>query len=162
MTKLNELAPREGSTKGRMRVGRGPGSGKGKTAGRGVKGQKARSGVAIGGFEGGQMPLHMRMPKRGFNKPFRKAFVEVNLWRIEQAIAAGKLDAKKPIDAEALLAAGVLRRAKDGVKLLGKGELKSKLEITVYAASASARAAVEKAGGSLTVTRDEAPAEAQA
>ena len=162
MTKLNELAPRPGSTKGRMRVGRGPGSGKGKTAGRGVKGQKSRTGVSIAGFEGGQMPLHMRMPKRGFNKPFRKQFVEVNLWRIEQAIAAGKLDAKKPIDAEALLAAGVLRRAKDGVKLLGKGELKSKLDITVYAASASARAAVEKAGGSLTVTRAEAPADAQA
>ena len=95
MTKLNELAPREGSTKNRMRVGRGPGSGKGKTAGRGVKGQKARSGVAIAGFEGGQMPLHMRMPKRGFNNPFAKDFAEVNLWRIEQAIAAGKLDAKK-------------------------------------------------------------------
>src|SRR5512143_3368048 len=138
MAKLNELSPREGSTKARMRVGRGPGSGKGKTAGRGVKGQKARSGVAIAGFEGGQMPLHMRMPKRGFNKPFRKEFVEVNLWRIEQAIAAGKLDPKKPVDAEALLAAGVLRRAKDGVKLLGKGELKSKLAITVYSASASA------------------------
>ena len=95
MTKLNELSPREGSTKGRMRVGRGPGSGKGKTAGRGVKGQKARSGVAIAGFEGGQMPLHMRMPKRGFNNPNRKDFAEVNLWRLEQAIAAGKLDAKK-------------------------------------------------------------------
>jgi large subunit ribosomal protein L15 len=162
MTKLNELSPREGSTKARMRVGRGPGSGKGKTAGRGVKGQKARSGVAIAGFEGGQMPLHMRMPKRGFNKPFRKAFAEVNLWRIEQAIAAGKLDARKPIDAETLLAAGVLRRARDGVKLLGKGELKSKLTITVYWASASARAAVEKAGGTLTVTRAEVPAEAAA
>ncbi|HEY2609938.1 MAG TPA: 50S ribosomal protein L15, partial [Reyranella sp.] len=97
MTKLNELSPREGSTKGRMRVGRGPGSGKGKTAGRGVKGQKARSGVAIAGFEGGQMPLHMRMPKRGFNNINRKDFAEVNLWRLEQAIAAGKLDAKKAI-----------------------------------------------------------------
>ena len=162
MTKLNELAPREGSTKNRMRVGRGPGSGKGKTAGRGVKGQKSRTGVSIAGFEGGQMPLHMRMPKRGFNKPFRKQFVEVNLWRIEQAIAAGKLDAKQPIDADALVAAGVLRRAKDGVKLLGKGELKSKLTITVYSASAAARAAVEKAGGSLTATRAEAPADAPA
>src|SRR3954465_13338014 len=110
MTKLNELAPAPGSTKGRMRVGRGPGSGKGKTAGRGVKGQKARSGVAIAGFEGGQMPLHMRMPKRGFNKLNRKEYAEVNLWRLEQAIAAGKLDAKKPIDGEALLAAGVVRR----------------------------------------------------
>jgi len=160
MTKLNELSPREGSTKGRMRVGRGPGSGKGKTAGRGVKGQKARSGVAIAGFEGGQMPLHMRMPKRGFNNPFAKEFAEVNLWRIEQAIAAGKLDAGQPIDAEALVKAGVLRRAKDGVKLLGKGELKSKINITVYSATASARAAVEKAGGALTVTKPEAAAEA--
>ena len=158
MTKLNELSPREGSTKNRMRVGRGPGSGKGKTAGRGVKGQKARSGVAIAGFEGGQMPLHMRMPKRGFNNPFRKEFAEVNFWRIEQAIAAGKLDAKKPIDADALVKAGVIRKARDGVKLLGKGELKSKLDITVYAASATAREAVEKAGGKLTVTKPAAAA----
>jgi len=161
MTKLNELAPRPGSTKNRMRVGRGPGSGKGKTAGRGVKGQKSRSGVAIAGFEGGQMPLHMRMPKRGFNKPNRKEFAEVNLWRLEQAVAAGKLDAKKPIDVQVLIAAGVVRRAKDGVRLLGKGELKTKLDITVYAATASARAAVEKAGGSLTTLRPE-PAEAEA
>ena len=160
MTKLNELAPRPGSTKGRMRVGRGPGSGKGKTAGRGVKGQKARSGVAIRGFEGGQMPLHMRMPKRGFNNPFAKEFAEVNLWRIEQAIAAGKLDAGQPIDAETLVKAGVVRRAKDGVKLLGKGELKSKINITVYSATAGARAAVEKAGGALITTKPEAAAEA--
>jgi large subunit ribosomal protein L15 len=160
MTKLNELAPREGSTKNRMRVGRGPGSGKGKTAGRGVKGQKSRTGVSIGGFEGGQMPLHMRMPKRGFNNPNAKEFAEVNLWRIEQAIAAGKLDAKQAIDAEALVKAGVLRRSKDGVKLLGKGELKSKLNLTVYAASASARKAVEAAGGQLTLTRPEPAAEA--
>ena len=158
MTKLNELSPREGSTKGRMRVGRGGGSGKGKTAGRGVKGQKARSGVAIAGFEGGQMPLHMRMPKRGFNNIHRKDFAEVNLWRLEQAIAAGKLDAKKAIDAEVLIAAGVVRRALDGVKLLGKGELTTKLDITVYSATASARAAVEKAGGTLTTTKKEAPA----
>ena len=158
MTKLNEIAPREGSTKGRMRVGRGPGSGKGKTAGRGVKGQKARSGVAIAGFEGGQMPLHMRMPKRGFNNIHRKDFAEVNLWRLEQAIAAGKLDAKKAIDADALIAAGVVRRAKDGLRLLGKGELKSKINITVHSASASAVAAVEKAGGSVTTTKKEAPA----
>ncbi len=156
MTKLNELAPRPGSTKGRMRVGRGPGSGKGKTAGRGVKGQKSRTGVAIGGFEGGQMPLHMRMPKRGFNNPFAKDIVEVNLWRIEQAVAAGKLDAGQPIDADALVKAGVLRRSKDGVKLLGKGELKSKLNLTVYSASASARQA---AGGQLTVTRPEPAAQ---
>ena len=163
MTKLNQLAPREGSTKGRMRVGRGPGSGKGKTAGRGVKGQKARTGVSLGGFEGGQMPLHMRMPKRGFNSRNRKHFAEVNLWRLEQAIAAGKLDAKKAIDADALLKAGVIRRAKDGVKLLGKGELTSKLDITVYSATASAREAVEKAGGKLTVIRKDAePAAAEA
>ncbi|MGE5502632.1 MAG: 50S ribosomal protein L15 [Ignavibacteriales bacterium] len=162
MTKLNELSPREGSTKNRMRVGRGPGSGKGKTGGRGVKGQKSRTGVSIGGFEGGQMPLHMRMPKRGFNNPFRKEFAEVNFWRIEQAIAAGKLDAKKPIDADALVKAGVIRKARDGVKLLGKGELKSKLDITVYAASATAREAVEKAGGKLTVTKPAVAAEAEA
>jgi large subunit ribosomal protein L15 len=158
MTKLNELSPREGSIKGRMRVGRGGGSGKGKTAGRGVKGQKARSGVAIAGFEGGQMPLHMRMPKRGFNSLNRKDFAEVNLWRLEQAIAAGKLDAKKAIDAAVLVAAGVIRRELDGVRLLGKGELKSKLNITVYSASASAKEAVEKAGGTLTTTKKEAPA----
>src|SRR5258707_1838550 len=105
MTKLNELSPRPGSTKNRMRVGRGPGSGKGKTGGRGVKGQKSRSGVAVAGFEGGQMPLHMRMPKRGFNNPFAKKLVEVNLWRISDAIEAGQLDAQKPVDAAALLAA---------------------------------------------------------
>ena len=117
--KLNELRDNQGARKGRMRVGRGIGSGKGKTAGRGQKGAKARSGVAINGFEGGQMPLHMRMPKRGFNNPNAPEYAEVNLWRLEQAIAAGKLDAKKTIDAEALLAAGVIRRKKDGVKLLG-------------------------------------------
>ena len=160
MTKLNELAPRPGSTKGRMRVGRGPGSGKGKTAGRGVKGQKARSGVAIHGFEGGQMPLHMRMPKRGFNNPFAKKLVEVNLWRLEQAIAAGKLDIKQPIDAKALIAAGVVRRAKDGVRLLGTGEIKGKLDISVHSASSGARKAVEAAGGKLTTkapAAEEAP-----
>jgi large subunit ribosomal protein L15 len=160
MTKLNELSPSPGSTKNRMRVGRGPGSGKGKTAGRGVKGQKARSGVAINGFEGGQMPLHMRMPKRGFKNPHRLQFAEVNLWRIEQAIAAGKLDPKKPIDAAVLVAAGVVRRPWDGVKLLGTGELKSKLNITVYSATASARTAVEGSGGSLTTTKP-APAAAE-
>ncbi len=153
MTRLNELSPPPGSHRARMRVGRGPGSGKGKTAGRGVKGQKARSGVAIGSFEGGQMPLHMRMPKRGFNNPRRKALAEVSFARLEQAIAAGKLDARKPIDGAVLVAAGVLRRALDGVKLLGSGDLKSKLDLTVYAATASARAAVEKAGGKLTETR---------
>ena len=152
MTKLNEIHDNEGAHKGRLRVGRGPGSGKGKTAGRGVKGQKSRSGVAIAGFEGGQMPLHMRMPKRGFNNPFAKTLAEVNLWRIEKAIEAGKLDAGKPIDAAALLAAGVIRREKDGVRLLGEGELKSKLDITVYSASTGAAKAVEAAGGKLTTT----------
>ena len=155
MTKLNDLAPREGSTKNRMRVGRGPGSGKGKTAGRGVKGQKARSGVSIHGFEGGQMPLHMRMPKRGFTNRNRLDFAEVNLWRLEQAIAAGKLDAKVAIDAAVLIKAGVIRREKDGVKLLGKGDLTTKLTLTVYSATSAARAAVEKAGGTLTTTKPE-------
>jgi large subunit ribosomal protein L15 len=150
MTKLNELAPRPGSVKNRIRVGRGPGSGKGKTGGRGVKGQKSRTGVSINGFEGGQMPLHMRMPKRGFNVPNAPQYAEVNLWRIEQAIAAGKL--KGDITAETLVASGVVRRAKDGIRLLGKGSLSSKINITVHSASASAKAAVEKAGGSVTTT----------
>jgi large subunit ribosomal protein L15 len=152
MTKLNEIRDNEGAHKKRMRVGRGGGSGKGKTAGRGVKGQKSRSGVALLGFEGGQMPLYMRMPKRGFNNPFAKKLAEVNFWRLEQAIAAGKLDAKKPIDAAALIAAGVIRRELDGVRLLGEGDLTSKLDITVYSASKSAAEAVEKAGGKLTTT----------
>jgi large subunit ribosomal protein L15 len=163
MTKLNEIRDNEGAHKKRMRVGRGPGSGKGKTAGRGVKGQKSRSGVAIDGFEGGQMPLYMRMPKRGFNNPFAKKLVEVNLWRIEDAIAAGKLDASKAIDGEALVASGIVRRLRDGVRLLGQGELTTKLDITVYSASASAAKAVEAAGGKLTTTaKVKAPAEAAA
>ena len=162
MTRLNEIRDNPGAHTKRMRVGRGPGSGKGKTAGRGVKGQKARSGVALNGFEGGQMPLHMRMPKRGFNNPFAKKLVEVNLWRIADAIEAGKLDAKKPVDAEALKAAGVIRRARDGVRLLGEGELKAKLAITVHSASASAKAAIEKAGGAVTETRPARAAEAAA
>ena len=162
MTKLNEIRDNPGAHTKRMRVGRGPGSGKGKTAGRGVKGQKARSGVALNGYEGGQTPLHRRMPKRGFNNPFAKRLVEVNLWRIADAIAAGKLDAKKPVDAEALKAAGVIRRARDGVRLLGEGELKAKLAITVHSASASAKAAIEKAGGAITETRPARAAEAAA
>jgi large subunit ribosomal protein L15 len=149
--KLSEIADRPGARKSRRRVGRGIGSGKGKTAGRGVKGQKARTGVAVKGFEGGQMPLHRRLPKRGFNKPFRKAFNEINLGRIQQAIDAGKLDAKATIDAETLVKAGILRRAKDGVRLLGDGELKAKVALTVAGASKSAVAAVEKAGGSVTI-----------
>ena len=162
MTKLNEIRDNEGAHKKRMRVGRGPGSGKGKTGGRGVKGQKSRSGVAIAGFEGGQMPLHMRMPKRGFNNPNAKKFAEVNFWRLEQAIAAGKLDAGKAIDAAALKAAGVIRRELDGVRLLGEGELKAKLDITVYSASSKARDAVEKAGGKLTTTAKPKPVKEEA
>jgi large subunit ribosomal protein L15 len=162
MTKLNEIRDNEGAHAKRMRVGRGPGSGKGKTAGRGVKGQKSRSGVALNGFEGGQMPLHMRMPKRGFRRPFPEHLVEVNLWRIAAAIDAGKLDAKKPVDAEALKAAGVIRRARDGVRLLGEGEIKAKLTVTVHSATASARAAVEKAGGAVTETRKPREAAAEA
>ncbi len=153
MTKLNEIRDNEGSTKNRMRVGRGPGSGKGKTSGRGVKGQKSRTGVSLLGFEGGQMPLYMRMPKRGFNNPFALKFAEVNLWRLQDAIDAGKLDAKAPVDAAALVKAGVIRRELDGVRLLGEGELKAKLTLTVYSATASAAKAVEAAGGSLTQTR---------
>lgn len=149
--RLNELRDNAGSTKTRTRVGRGIGSGKGKTGGRGVKGQKSRSGVAIKGFEGGQMPLHMRLPKRGFNKPNRLAFAEVNIGRLEKAIAERKIDAKKPIDADALIAAGLVRRVKDGVRLLAKGELKSKVEITVAGATKAAIDAVEKAGGKVTV-----------
>ena len=162
MTKLNEISENPGAAKKRMRVGRGPGSGKGKTAGRGVKGQKARSGVSIAGFEGGQMPLHMRLPKRGFNNIFRKSYAEVNLWRIAQAIEAGKLDAKKTIDAAALVAAGVIRRPLDGVRLLGKGEIKGKLDISIHSSSASARKAIEAAGGKLTTTVVAAAAEAEA
>jgi large subunit ribosomal protein L15 len=158
--KLNELKDNEGAHKLRMRVGRGEGSGKGKTGGRGVKGQKSRTGHGFKQFEGGQMPLHMRMPKRGFNNPDRLKFAEVNLWRLAKAIEAGKLDAKKPIDAAALIAAGVIRREKDGVRLLGHGEITGKLTITAYSASASAQKAIEDAGGKLTLTKKVAAAEA--
>ncbi len=161
MTRLNELRDNEGARKNRMRVGRGPGSGKGKTAGRGVKGQKARTGHGMQQFEGGQMPLHMRMPKRGFNSLNRSTYAEVNLWRLVKAIEAGRLDAGQPIDAQALIAAGVIRREKDGVRLLGHGELSAKLTLTVHSATASARQAVEAAGGSLTETRP-APVAAEA
>jgi large subunit ribosomal protein L15 len=153
MTKLNELRDNPGAHKKRMRVGRGPGSGKGKTAGRGVKGQKSRTGVSLLGFEGGQMPLHMRMPKRGFNNPFALDLAEVNLWRLAKAIEAGKLDAKKLVDADALIAAGVIRRKKDGVRLLGHGEISVALKLNVWSASASALKAVEAAGGSVTQAR---------
>lgn len=151
--RLNELRDNPKARKARIRVGRGIGSGKGKTGGRGVKGQKARSGVTgIRQFEGGQMPLYRRMPKRGFTKPNRLKFVELNIGALQTAIDAGKLDAGKKIDIAALVAAGLARRALDGVRLLGVGELKSKVELEVAHASASARAAVEKAGGSLTET----------
>jgi large subunit ribosomal protein L15 len=147
--KLNEIADNEGARKGRMRVGRGIGSGKGKTAGRGVKGQKSRTGVAIKGFEGGQMPLHRRLPKRGFRPPHQKAWQIVNLGTIQKAIDEKKLDADKTIDSAALLAAGLFKQGRDGVRVLGKGELKSKVELKVAGASASAIAAVEKAGGKI-------------
>ncbi len=161
--RLHDLADNPGARKKRMRVGRGIGSGKGKTGGRGVKGQKSRSGVSgIRAFEGGQMPLYMRLPKRGFNKPNRAKFVEVNVGRIQAAIDAGKLDASKAIDVEALVAAGVARRKLDGVRVLGVGELTSKVELTVAYATKSAVAAVEKAGGSVTMTRPEKTADAGA
>jgi large subunit ribosomal protein L15 len=153
MTKLNELRDNAGAHKGRMRVGRGPGSGKGKTSGRGVKGQKSRTGVALAGFEGGQMPLHMRMPKRGFNNPFRLEFAEVNLWRLEQAVAAGKFKAGAELAPADLVAAGVIRRELDGVRLLGHGEVSAKLDLAVYSASASAVKAVEAAGGKIAQSR---------
>jgi large subunit ribosomal protein L15 len=149
--KLSEIADNAGARKKRMRVGRGIGSGKGKTAGRGGKGQTARSGVRIKGFEGGQMPLHRRLPKRGFNNIFRLDFVEINLDRLQQAIDAKKLDVGSVINAEALVKSGALRRPKDGVRLLGRGEIKAKLNIEVHGASKSAIAAVEKAGGTVKI-----------
>jgi large subunit ribosomal protein L15 len=147
--KLSEIADNAGSRKKRMRVGRGIGSGKGKTSGRGGKGQTARSGVRIKGFEGGQMPLHRRLPKRGFNNVFRVEYAEVNLDRIQQAIDAKQLDATAVINAESLVKAGVLKRALAGVRLLGRGEIKAKVDVEVHHASKSAQAAVEKAGGSV-------------
>ena len=150
--KLNELSDNPGATKKRKRVGRGPGSGTGKTAGRGIKGQKSRSGVAIAGYEGGQMPLYQRLPKRGFNKPNRKSFAVVNLGLIQKFIDAKKLDAKSAITEDALVASGLVRRKLDGVRVLAKGDLTSKVDLQVTGASKSAVAAVEKAGGSLVVT----------
>ena len=150
--KLHELSDNEGATKKRMRVGRGPGSGKGKTAGRGIKGQKSRSGVAIKAYEGGQMPLYQRLPKRGFNTPNRKAFAVVNLGIIQKFIDAKKLDAKKDITEDVLVETGIVRRKLDGVRVLAKGEFSAKVKLAVTGASKSAIEAVEKAGGSLTVT----------
>ena len=157
--KLNGISDNPGSSKERMRVGRGIGSGKGKTGGRGVKGQKARTGVAIKGFEGGQMPLHRRLPKRGFWNPFSTNYNEVNLGRIQQAVEAGKLDSATPVTLESLIAAGVVSKPRDGVKILGQGELTAKLTFEVAAASKSAVAAIEKAGGAVTllVAAAEAP-----
>jgi large subunit ribosomal protein L15 len=147
--KLNDLRDNEGATHSKKRLGRGIGSGSGKTAGRGVKGQKARSGVALNGFEGGQMPLYRRLPKRGFNNIFRKDYVTVSLGRIQIALDAKKLDAKATVNAEALVKAGVIRRPKDGVRLLSDGELKSKLSFDIAGASKAAIEKVEKAGGTV-------------
>ncbi|ABV92053.1 50S ribosomal protein L15 [Dinoroseobacter shibae DFL 12 = DSM 16493] len=156
--KLNELRDNPGATKPRKRVGRGPGSGMGKTGGRGIKGQKSRSGVAIKGFEGGQMPLYQRLPKRGFNMRNRKKFAVVNLGLIQKFIEAGKLDAGQPITEDALLASGLIRRKLDGVRVLAKGEITTKIDLTVTGASKSAIDAVEKAGGSVAVTSAQAAA----
>ena len=152
MFKLNELSDNPGATKPRKRVGRGPGSGTGKMGGRGIKGQKSRSGVAIKGFEGGQMPLYQRLPKRGFNKPNRKAYAVINLGLIQKFVDAGNIDAKAPITHDALIASGAVRRILDGIRVLAKGEVTSKLNIEVHGASKSAVEAVEKAGGKLTLT----------
>src|SRR5215212_5254171 len=157
--KLNDIRDNAGARKTRIRVGRGIGSGKGKTGGRGQKGQKSRSGVSIKGFEGGQMPLHMRLPKRGFNNIFAKDYAEVNLGAIQKVIDAGKLDVKGTLDHDALKAAGLARGGKDGVRLLGKGELKAKLNIRVAGASKGAREMVEKAGGSVELIERKNPAE---
>jgi large subunit ribosomal protein L15 len=152
--RLNEISDNAGARKARIRVGRGIGSGKGKTAGRGVKGQKARSGVAIKGFEGGQMPIHMRLPKRGFNKPNRASYVHINLDRVQEAIDTGKLDATQTVDAAALIASGALRRERDGVRLLARGELKSSVNFEVMGASSAAVKAVEASGGSVKILKE--------
>ena len=150
--KLTDLRDNPGAAKKAKRVGRGPGSGKGKTAGRGIKGQKSRSGVAINGYEGGQMPLYQRLPKRGFNKPNRKKFAVLNLGILAKFIEAGKIDAKKPITEDVLVESGLVRRKLDGVRILAKGDFGAKVDLTVTGASAAAKEAVEKAGGTLTVT----------
>jgi len=154
--KLNELRDNPGATKRRKRVGRGPGSGMGKTAGRGIKGQKSRSGVAIAGYEGGQMPLYQRLPKRGFNKPNRKKFAVVNLGLIQKFVDAKKIDAKTAITEDVLVESGLVRRKLDGIRVLAKGDVTAKLTIEVTGASKSAVEAVEKAGGSLKVTTAQA------
>lgn len=158
--KLNELSDNPGATKRRKRIGRGPGSGTGKMGGRGIKGQNSRSGVALNGYEGGQMPLYMRLPKRGFNNINAKTHAVVNLGLLQKFIDAKKIDAKKPITEAVLVESGLVTRVKDGVRILGKGEITSKVDLTVTGASKSAVAAVEKAGGKLTVTssKEKAPA----
>ncbi len=156
--KLNQLSDNPKARKASRRVGRGPGSGRGTTAGRGDKGQKSRSGVSLKGFEGGQMPIHRRLPKRGFKNIFAKKYVAVNLGRLQAAIDAGRLDPKQPIDTAALTAAGVVTNPRDGVRLLAKGDLKTKVNITVAGVSKAAAAAVEKAGGSVVVTAPAKPA----
>ena len=154
--KLNELRDNPGATKRKKRVGRGPGSGMGKTAGRGIKGQKSRSGVAIKGYEGGQMPLYQRLPKRGFNKPNRKKFAVVNLGLIQKFVDAKKIDAKSAITEDVLVESGLVRRKLDGIRVLAKGDVSAKLTLEVTGASKAAIDAVEKAGGSLTVTTAQA------
>ena len=154
--KLNELRDNAGATKPRKRVGRGPGSGMGKTAGRGIKGQKSRSGVAIKGYEGGQMPLYQRLPKRGFNKPNRKKYAVVNLGLIQKFVDAKKIDGGQPITEDVLVESGLVRRKLDGIRVLAKGEISGKLTLEVTGASKSAVEAVEKAGGSLNVTTAQA------
>lgn len=149
--KLHELRDNDGAAKKQKRVARGPGSGKGKTAGRGIKGQKSRSGVALGGYEGGQMPLYRRLPKRGFNKPNKLHFSVVNLGLIEKFIEAGKLDAKAEINEDILVAAGLTSNKRDGIRILAKGEIKTAITLVVTGASASAVEAVKAAGGSITV-----------
>ena len=160
--KLNELRDNPGATKKRMRVGRGIGSGKGKTGGRGVKGQKSRTGVAVKGFEGGQMPLYRRLPKRGFTNLFATDLNEVNLSRLQQAVDAGKLDASKPVTEAALVEAGVFSRKRDGVKVLGRGVLTTKLDLEVYAVSKSVAEALEKLGGKVTLLAPAPKADADA
>jgi len=151
--KLNELRDNPGASPKRTRVGRGPGSGKGKMGGRGIKGQKSRSGVAINGYEGGQMPLYQRLPKRGFSKPNRKEFAVINLGLIQKFVDAGKLDVKAAITEDALVASGLVRRKLDGIRVLAKGEISAKVNLEVTGASKAAVEAVEKAGGSLKVTK---------
>lgn len=155
--KLNELAPAPGSRKARKRIGRGIGSGRGKTAGKGHKGQKARSGVAVRTFEGGQMPIYRRLPKGGFKNPFRKVYTPLNLDRLQAAVEAGRIDPARPVDLDALRAAGLVNKRRDGVRLLARGELSTALTIEVDSASKAAAAAVDKAGGKLVLSRPAAP-----